>query len=65
MDDDSFSDRMVELRREIELIRQEERKYRGRKVHSVADKAAHTKREVRLLQIRSELETLRRQGKRQ
>lgn len=65
VDEDSISERTLKLRREIELIREEERNYRGRKVHSYAGKTAHIQREMRLLRIRAELEALRKQRNRQ
>ena len=65
MEDDSISARAQELRREIELIKGEQRIYRAQKLHSEEAKSAHVKRQLRLVQIRAELERLRKEGKRQ
>jgi len=58
MDDSSIGRRTEKLRREIELILQEERRYRSLRRHSVAEIAEHDKRETRILAIREELRTL-------
>jgi hypothetical protein len=58
MDDTSIARRTENLRREIELIRQEERRYRNNRSHSLAENAEHDKREFRVLAIREELRTL-------
>jgi hypothetical protein len=65
MDDDSIAVRTEKLCREIELIRQEERRYRDNKIHSPAEKAEHEKREFRVLAIREELRTLVEKAKQQ
>ena len=64
MEDDSISARTQELRREIELVTGEQRIYRAKKLHSEAAKSARVKRQLRLVQIRAELERLRKEGKR-
>ncbi len=58
MDDSSIAVRTEKLRREIELIQQEERNSRINRNHSLAANAAHDKREFRVLAIREELRTL-------
>ena len=58
MVDSSIAGRTEKLRREIELIQQDERLYRSQPRHSLADKEAHVKREFRMLQIREALRTL-------
>jgi len=58
MDDISVAGRTERLRREIELILQEERRYRYNRSHSLAENADHEKREFRVLAIREELRTL-------
>ena len=58
MDDTSIAGRTEKLRRELELILQEERRYRTHRSHSLAEKDEHAKREFRLVQIREELRTL-------
>ena len=58
MDDCSIAGRTEKLRREIELIRQEERLYRNNRSHSLSQNAEHEKREFRVLAIREELRTL-------
>ena len=58
MDDSSIAGRTEKLRREIELIQQEERSYRSHRSHSIAENAEHDKREARVLAIREELRTL-------
>lgn len=58
MDDSSIAGRTENLRREIALIQQEERSYRGHGIHSPLDRAEHAEREGRLLAVRDELKTL-------
>jgi hypothetical protein len=58
MDDSSIAGRTESLRREIALIQQEERSYRGQGIHSPLDRAEHAEREGRVLSIRDELRTL-------
>jgi hypothetical protein len=58
MDDCSIAGRTEKLRREIELIRHQEHRYRVQRGHSLTDNEEHIKREVRILQIREELRTL-------
>jgi hypothetical protein len=58
MDDSSIAGRTENLRREIVLIQQAERSYRGHGIHSPLDKAQHAEREGRVLAIRDELKTL-------
>jgi hypothetical protein len=65
MDDSSIAVRIEKLRREIELIQQEERHYRINRNHSLAANAEHEKREFRVLAIREELRTLVEKAKQQ
>ena len=65
MDDISIAGRTDKLRREIELIQQDERRYRNHRSHSLADNAEHDKREFRVLAIREELRTLVERAKQQ
>ena len=65
MDDCSITGRTEKLRREIELIQQEERCYRNNRSHSLAESAEHDKREFRVLGIREELRTLVEKAKQQ
>ena len=65
MDDSSIAGRTEKLRREIELIQQEERNYRSRRDHSLAQIAEREKREFRILAIREELRTLFEKAKQQ
>ena len=65
MDDCSIAGRTDRLRREIELIRQEERQYRNNRSHSLAENEEHEKREFRVLAIREELRTLVEKAKQQ
>jgi len=65
MDDSSIAARTEKLRREIELIQQEDRGYRNRRSHSLAENAEHEKREFRVLAIREELRTLVEKAKEQ
>lgn len=54
----SIAARTKQLRREIELIQQEERQYRSHSTHSLAEKAGHDNRERRLVTIRDAFRTL-------
>lgn len=65
MDDSSIAERTEKLRREIELIQQEEHTYRSQRSHSLAQNAEHDKREFRVLAIREELRTLVEKAKEQ
>ena len=65
MDDSSITVRTEKLRREIELIQQEERRYRSNRNHSLAEMAEHEKRGFRVLVIREELRTLVEKAKQQ
>lgn len=65
MDDTSIAGRTETLRREIELILQEERHYRTHRSHSLAENAEHNNREFRVLAIREELRTLAEKAKQQ
>ena len=65
MDDSSIGARTEELRREITLIQQEERRHRSHKNRSLAENAEHDKREFRILAIREELRTLVEKAKEQ
>lgn len=58
MDDSSIAGRTEKLRREIELIREEERRYRNYRKHSSAENAEHDQRKFRVLAIREELRML-------
>ncbi|HET6181163.1 MAG TPA: hypothetical protein VFE61_29870 [Candidatus Sulfotelmatobacter sp.] len=60
MDDSSIAGHIEKLRREIELILQEERKFRGLHVHTQAARMARASRELRIREIRAELENLQR-----
>jgi len=65
MDDSSIAERTEKLRREVELIQQEERRYRAHRSHSLAENAEHNNREFRVLAIREELRTLVEKAKQQ
>jgi hypothetical protein len=65
MDDCSITGQTERLRREVELIQQEDRLYRTNRSHSLAENAEHDKREVRVLAIREELRTLIEKAKQQ
>jgi len=65
MDDSSIAGRTEKLRREIELIQQEERCYRSHRIHSSAENTEHDQREFRVLAIREELRTLVEKAKQQ
>ena len=58
MDECSIAGRTERLRRENELIQQEERRYRNRRMHSLVENAEHEKREFRVLAISEELRAL-------
>lgn len=58
MDDSSIAQRTHKLSQEIDLIQQEERRYRTHSNHAFVEKAAHEKREQRMIAIREELRTL-------
>lgn len=65
VDDSSIAVRTEALRREIELIQREERRYRNNRNHSLAENAEHQKREFRVLAVREELRTLVEKAKQQ
>ena len=65
MDDCSIAGRAETLRREIELIQQEEQCYRSHRSHSLTENAEHEKRKFRVLAIREELRTLVEKAKQQ
>ena len=65
MDDSSIAGRTEKLRREIELIQQEEHRYRSHRSHSLAENAEHDNREFRVLAIREQLRTLIEKAKQQ
>jgi len=65
MDDCSITGRTEKLRREVELIQQEERRYRNNRSHPLAENAELDKREFRVLAIREELRTLVERAKQQ
>jgi hypothetical protein len=58
MDDDSIAGRTQKLRQDMELLLQEEWRYRRSRTHSLADNNEHDKRKVRLVGIREELRIL-------
>jgi hypothetical protein len=58
MDENSIAGRTQRLRREIELIQQQEHLYRTHREHSLAENEEHAKREFRVLRIREELRAL-------
>jgi hypothetical protein len=51
MDDDSIAGRTQKLRQDMELLLQEEWRYRRSRTHSLADNNEHDKRKVRLVGI--------------
>jgi hypothetical protein len=61
MDDTRITARIETLCKEIKAIQDSERKYRTAKHRSRADRMAHASRELRLLEIRAELEQLKKQ----
>ena len=65
VDDASIAGRTKELRRELELIQREERRYRNNRSHSLAENGEHQKREFRVLAIREELKTFVEKAKHQ
>ena len=58
MNDDSIAKRTQKLRQDMELLLQEEWRYRRSRTHSLADNNEHDKRKVRLVAIREELRVL-------
>ena len=58
MDNDSVAGRTQKLRQDVELLLQEEWRYRKNRTHSLADNSEHDKRKVRLVAIREELKML-------
>jgi hypothetical protein len=58
MDDCSIGGKTEKLRQEIEVILQEERRYRSVRGHSLTENADRDKRQFRILAIREELRTL-------
>jgi hypothetical protein len=54
----SIAARIKQLRREIEVIQQEEHRYRSHSSRSLAENAEHDKRERRLIAIRNAFRTL-------
>jgi hypothetical protein len=58
MDDDSIAGRTQKLGQDMELLLQEEWRYRRSRTHSLADNNEHDKREFRLVAIREELRIL-------
>jgi hypothetical protein len=58
MDDSSIAGPTEELRREIEMIHQEECRYRTQRSHTPAEHSKHYEREFRVLAIREELRIL-------
>ena len=65
MDDSSIAGRTEKLRQEIELIQQEECRYRKHRIHSSVEDAEHDQRKFRALAIREELRTLVEKAKQQ
>jgi hypothetical protein len=55
MENCSIAGRTEKLRREIELIQQEERRYCNNRSHSLTENAEHERQEFRVLAIREEL----------
>ena len=60
--DDSILTRTKMLRSEIQLIQEQEEQYRRARNRSQADKMAPATRELRLMEIRAELDKLGRRG---
>jgi hypothetical protein len=58
----SISARVESLREEIRLIQDQERFYQALKRDSFEQMAAHARRELRLLDIQTELRKLQRRG---
>jgi hypothetical protein len=56
----SILPRIESLREEIKLIQNQERFYRTLKRDSLEENVAHTRREIRLLEMQTELEKLQR-----
>jgi len=65
MDDSSILSRTEKLRRELEVIEQQEREYRTHAHRSLSEKAEHDRRELRVLAIREELRMLIERAKQQ
>ena len=65
MDDDSIAGRTQKLRQDMELLLQEEWRYRRSRTHSLADNNEHDKRKARLVAIREELRILVEKANRQ
>lgn len=59
MDEYSISARTEVLREEIRIIQQQEHIYRREQRPSLADEMAHANRKARLLEIKAQLEKLR------
>jgi hypothetical protein len=58
VNDDSIAGRTQKLRRDMELLLQEEWRYRRSRTHSDADNTEHDNRKARLVAIREELRIL-------
>jgi hypothetical protein len=58
VNDDSIAGRTQKLRRDMELLLQEEWRYRRSRTHSDADSTEHDNRKARLVAIREELRIL-------
>jgi len=56
----SILPRIQSLRKEIKLVQNQERFYRTVKRDSLEENVAHTRREIRLLEMQAELEKLQR-----
>ena len=65
MHDDSIGGRTQTLRQDMEVLLQEEWRYRRSRTRSQAEKAEHDKRKVRLVAIREELRLLVERANRQ
>ena len=65
MNDDSIAKRTQKLRQDMELLLQEEWRYRRSRTQSLADSNEHDKRKVRLVAIREELRVLVERANRQ
>jgi hypothetical protein len=64
-DDDSIAGRAQKLRQDMELLLQEEWRFRRSRTHSLADNNEHDKRKARLVAIREELRILVEKANRQ
>ncbi len=65
MNDDSIAGRAQKLRQDMELLLQDEWRYRRSPTHSNADNTEHDNRKARLVAIREELKILVEKANRQ